>query len=104
MKYQADKTMLIIFFELLRRDRSLQDHKQNLRVKGGCCTLYLLLSFYREFTEFNEAGAEGRPGLISRHSHTTHRPTETLSIGQAACVPSAQSLLPCRLSFARALP
>lgn len=43
------------------------------------------------------------PGLISQHSHTTHRPTETLSIGQAACVPSARSLsLPCRLSFARA--
>lgn len=85
------------------RAQSLWDPKMNSKVKGGCCPLYLL-PFCIEFTEFNETGSEGRPGLISRHSHTTHRPTETLSIGQAACVPSARSaLLPCRLSFARAL-
>lgn len=61
--------------------------------------LKLLLSCYREFTEFNGTEAERKPGLISRHSHTAQRPTETLSIGQAPCVPSAG-----RLSFTRALP
>ena len=77
--------------------------KQNFRVKRGCSNLYMLLLFCGRFTEFNETGAEGRPGLISRHPHTTRRPAETLSVGQAACVPSARSpVLPCRLSFARA--
>lgn len=91
-------------FKLLKRSQDpITEHQDSSRVLQSL--LYGLLPCYTEFTEFNEIGAERRPGLISRHSQTTRRPTETLSIDQEACVPSARSpLLPCRLSFARALP
>lgn len=94
--------MLSMFFMVVN-----ESPNRTLGLKGRCCTLNLLLPLYREFTEFNETGAEGWPGLISRYSRTIHShwPAEILSIGQAACNPLVRSPpLPCRLSFARALP
>lgn len=77
--------MLDLYFEPLNT-------KQNVMVKWRCCTLLKGWSWWMVISH------------LTTSTHTTHWPTETLYIGQAACVPSADSpLLPCRLSFTRAL-